>query len=104
MAKIQEIARQAALTKARELIGEDLVDEREVCALANAVAAAVQGEVKKYRPQHTDECEWHLCAGCDSTFRACRIAGACHDARRACNCGLDAMLAAFPPAPAEGGT
>lgn len=42
MAKIQEIARQAALTKARELIGEDLVDEREVCALANAVAAAVQ--------------------------------------------------------------
>ncbi len=47
MAMIQEIARQAALTKARELIGEDLVDEREVCALANAVAAAVQAALQQ---------------------------------------------------------
>jgi hypothetical protein len=54
-----------------------------------------------YRPQHDDNCEWHLCAVCTdgNTFRACKVAGADHRQRMACSCGLDALLKT-PTAPA----
>lgn len=46
MSKIKEIARQAALAKAREIIGDDVLDEREVYQLADAVAVAVLRRAK----------------------------------------------------------
>lgn len=47
-----------------------------------------------YRPQHDEDCDYHLCAICTdgNTHLACRVAGEAHGQRRSCTCGLDALL------------
>jgi hypothetical protein len=91
---IREIAREAAHKATNDYGKSNKVDDPRFHheAVADAVAVAVLQEVKRYRPQHDEDCLSRWCIECGDPVDSYRHGERCNGDSNPCSCGLSSLL------------